>query len=150
MSSARKNNVDLGDYKYGFAMPERSVRKTTLGLNKKIVAEISQIKNESPWMRDLRLHAYEVFKEKPMPGWGADLSKIDFDAITYYLKATDKQVTSWDDLPKEIKDTYDRIGVPEAEKKFLAGVSAQYESEVVYESIERELTRLGVIFCDMD
>ncbi|OIP59765.1 MAG: Fe-S cluster assembly protein SufB [Candidatus Moranbacteria bacterium CG2_30_45_14] len=152
MSTKEKQfkNTELGDYKFGFAMPERSVHKTTLGLNKKIVTEISQIKNEYKWMRDIRLHAYEVFKEKPMPKWGADLSKIDFDAITYYLKATDKQATSWDDLPKEIKDTYDRIGVPEAEKKFLSGVSAQYESEVVYESIERELTKLGVIFCDMD
>lgn len=142
--------IDLGDYKFGFAMPERSVHKTTLGLNKKIVSEISRVKKETAWMRNLRLRAYEIFKEKPMPIWGADLSKIDFDAITYYLKATDKQSTSWDDLPQEIKDTYDRIGVPEAEKKFLSGVSAQYESEVVYESIERELTKLGVIFCDMD
>lgn len=131
-------------------MPEHSVHKTTLGLNKKIVTEISTIKNESPWMRELRLRAYAIFKEKPLPTWGANLSKIDFNAITYYLKATDQQSGSWEDLPKEIKDTYDRIGVPEAEKKFLAGVSAQYESEVVYESIERELTKLGVIFCDMD
>lgn len=150
MRDAKKKNIDFGDYKFGFAMPERSVHKTTLGLNKKIVAEISQIKNESAWMRNLRLRAYEIFKSKPMPSFGADLSKIDFNAITYYLKATDKQATSWDDLPQEIKETYDRIGVPEAEKKFLAGVSAQYESEVVYESISRELDRLGVIFCDMD
>lgn len=150
MSDIKKKNVDLEEYQYGFAMPEHSVHKTTLGLNKKIVSEISKVKNESPWMRDIRLHAYEIFKKMPMPKWGADLSKIDFDAITYYLKATDKQVTSWDDLPKDIKDTYDRIGVPESEKKFLAGVSAQYESEVVYESMEKELTKLGVIFCDMD
>ena len=97
--------IDLGDYKFGFAMPERSVHKTTLGLNKKIVTEISRVKKETAWMRGLRLRAYEIFKKKPMPAWGADLSKIDFDAITYYLKATDKQSTSWDDLPKEIKDT---------------------------------------------
>jgi len=146
----KKKTFKLGEYQYGFSMPEHSVHKTTLGLNKKIVSEISKVKNESQWMRDIRLRAYEIFKEMPLPKWGADLSTIDFDAITYYLKATDKQATSWDDLPKEIKDTYDRIGVPESEKKFLAGVSAQYESEVVYESMEKELTKLGVIFCDMD
>src|SRR3990167_7627481 len=145
----QKKNIDF-DYRFGFAMPERSVHKTMLGLRKNVVAEIPRVKGESKWMRDLRLRAYEIFKDKPMPEWGADLSKIDFNAITYYLKATDKQSASWDDLPQEIKETYDRIGVPEAEKKFLAGVSAQYESEVVYESVNRELDRLGVIFCDMD
>ncbi|OGI14517.1 MAG: Fe-S cluster assembly protein SufB [Candidatus Moranbacteria bacterium RIFCSPHIGHO2_01_FULL_54_31] len=150
MNTSKKKTVDIGEYKYGFAMPERSVHKTMLGLRKNVVAEISRVKGESKWMRDLRLRAYEIFKDKPMPEWGADLSKIDFNAITYYLKATDKQSASWDDLPQEIKETYDRIGVPEAEKKFLAGVSAQYESEVVYESVNRELDRLGVIFCDMD
>jgi Fe-S cluster assembly protein SufB len=150
MATAKKTALDIGDYKFGFAMPERSVHKTTLGLSKKIVTEISHVKKEGTWMRGLRLRAYEIFKEKPMPTWGADLSKIYFYAITYYLKATDKQSATWEDLPQEIKDTYDRIGVPEAEKKFLSGVSAQYESEVVYESIERELTKQGVIFCDMD
>lgn len=146
----QKKNLDLDDYRYGFSMPERSVHKTELGLNKEIVAEISGIKNESTWMCDFRLRAYEMFQNKPMPTWGADLAPIDFSAITYYLKATDRQSQSWDDLPDEIKETYDRIGVPEAEKKFLAGVSAQYESEVVYESISRELEKDGVIFCDMD
>jgi len=149
-SKKRVKNIDIGDYKYGFAMPERSVQRTGLGLTAKIVAEISGIKNETAWMRDFRLRSYETFKKKPMPSWGADLSPIDFEAITYYLRATDKQSRSWDDLPQEIKETYDRIGVPEAEKKFLAGVSAQYESEVVYESFNRELDKLGVIFCDMD
>ena len=145
-----KNDLGLDDYKYGFAMPERSVHKTKTGISPQIVREISKVKNESAWMRDFRLRAYEIFKKKPMPTWGADLLPIDFDAITYYLRATDKQATSWEDLPQEIKDTYDKIGVPEAEKKFLSGVSAQYESEVVYESVSRELDRLGVIFCDMD
>src|SRR3989344_4658195 len=148
-SRKHPKNIDF-DYKFGFAMPERSVRRTGLGLTAKIVTEISAIKGEQKWMRDFRLRAYEIFKKKPMPCWGADLSPIDFEAITYYLKATDKQARSWDDLPQEIKETYDRIGVPEAEKKFLAGVSAQYESEVVYESFSRELDKLGVIFCDMD
>lgn len=148
--SKQKKNLNLDDYRYGFSMPERSVRKTELGLSAEIVAEISGIKNESTWMHDFRLRAYEMFVNKPMPTWGADLDPIDFNAITYYLKATDQQSQSWDDLPDEIKETYDRIGVPEAEKKFLAGVSAQYESEVVYESISRELEKDGVIFCDMD
>ncbi len=144
------DTLDLDDYKYGFAMPERSVHRTKTGISPHVVREISQVKNESAWMRDFRLRSYEIFKKKPLPAWGANLLPIDFDAITYYLRATDKQANSWEDLPQEIKDTYDRIGVPEAEKKFLAGVSAQYESEVVYESVNRELDRLGVIFCDMD
>lgn len=143
-------DLELDDYRFGFAMPERSVHKTGIGLTKTIVEEISAIKEEDSWMREFRLNALQIFESKPMPTWGADLTPIDFDAITYYLKATDKQSQSWDDLPQEIKETYDRIGVPEAEKKFLAGVSAQYESEVVYESVNKELDRLGVIFCDMD
>lgn len=146
---SQKKHLDF-DYQYGFSMPERSVHKTKLGLTKKIVSEISAVKGESAWMLDFRLRAYELFKQMPLPTWGADLSSIHFDAITYYLKATDRQANVWEDLPQEIKDTYDRIGVPEAEKKFLAGVSAQYESEVVYESFDKELKKLGVIFCDMD
>ncbi len=149
MSTAKQPEFDF-DYRYGFAMPERSVHKTGLGLTAEIVAEISRIKGEKPWMRDFRLKSYERFLEKPLPDWGADLSAIDFDAITYYLKATATQSGSWEDLPKEIKETYDKIGVPEAEKNFLAGVSAQYESEVVYESFDAALKRQGVIFCDMD
>lgn len=144
------DTLDLDDYKYGFAMPERSVHRTKTGISPRVVREISTVKNEATWMRDFRLRSYEIFKKKPLPAWGANLLPIDFDAITYYLRATDRQANSWEDLPQEIKDTYDRIGVPEAEKKFLAGVSAQYESEVVYESVNRELDRLGVIFCDMD
>lgn len=138
------------DYKYGFAMPERSVHRSAIGLDADIVKEISQVKEEKSWMTDFRLKSYRIFTEKGMPPWGADLSGIDFGTLTYYLKATGEQSRTWEDLPKEIKDTYDRIGVPEAEKKFLAGVSAQYESEVVYESINKKLTALGVIFCDMD
>ncbi len=144
-----KKDLDF-DYKYGFAMPERSVHKTDVGLNANVVEEISRVKKEPRWMRDFRLKSYAIFKDKPMPTWGADLSKIDFDHITYYLKATEGQSDAWDKLPKEIKETYDKIGVPEAEKKFLAGVSAQYESEVVYESFDAALKKQGVIFCDMD
>lgn len=149
MPKAKQKNLDF-DYRYGFAMPEHSVHKTDVGLNTAVVEEISKVKGEEKWMRDFRLKSYDIFKEKPMPTWGADLSKIDFDNITYYLKATEGQSDAWDKLPKEIKDTYDKIGVPEAEKKFLAGVSAQYESEVVYESFDKALKKLGVIFCDMD
>lgn len=142
-------NLDF-NYQYGFSVPEKHVFKAKKGLNKDIVKQISSIKKEPLWMKNFRLKAYQDFIRKPMPRWGADLSKINFDDIFYYIKPTDSQKTSWEDLPKEIKDTYDKIGVPEAEKKFLAGVSAQYESEVVYESIQKELTRQGVIFCDMD
>src|SRR3989344_4297470 len=138
------------DYKYGFSMPEKSVFKAKKGLDESVVRQISKIKGEPAWMTEFRLKSYKIFLEKKMPTWGADLSRIKFDNIYYYLKPTETQAKSWDDLPSEIKDTYDKIGVPEAEKKFLAGVSAQYESEVVYESISKELSKQGVIFCDMD
>ncbi|MDO8496917.1 MAG: Fe-S cluster assembly protein SufB [bacterium] len=146
-----QQNTDLNfDYKYGFSMPQNYTFKAKKGLDREGVIAISKIKNEPKWMTEYRLKAYEIFLQKPMPAWGGNLSKINFDEIYYYIKPTEKQVSSWEDLPKEIKETYDRIGVPEAEKKFLAGVSAQYESEVVYESVNKELDRLGVLFCDMD
>jgi len=138
------------DYKYGFSMPEKAFYKAEKGLDEVKVRKISSIKNEPKWMTDFRVKAYKIFREKKMPTWGPDLSKIDFDNIFYYLKPIENQSKTWEDLPKEIKDTYDKIGVPEAEKKFLAGVSAQYESEVVYESVNKALTKQGVIFCDMD
>lgn len=149
MSQTQQDDLNF-DYKYGFSMPEKAVFKTRKGLDESVVREISKVKGEPQWMTDFRLKSYKVFLEKKMPTWGADLSKINFDEIYYYLKPTEKQANSWEDLPEEIKKTYDMIGVPEAEKKFLAGVSAQYESEVVYESINKTLTKLGVIFCDMD
>ncbi len=145
--------VDVGtDYKekYGFFVPEDYVFKAKRGLNPEIVSEISWMKKEPEWMTKLRLRSLEIFRKKPMPKWGADLSVIDFENIFYYLKASDKQSTSWEDLPPDIKATYDRLGVPEAERKFLAGVSAQYESEVVYHSLQEELTKKGVIFTDTD
>jgi len=145
----KQTKIDF-DYKFGFSMPEKNIFKAEKGLTKKTVGDISSLKSEPSWMREFRLKAYLGFTKRKMPEWGADLSKIDFDDIYYYIKPTEKQVNSWADLPKEIKDTYDRIGVPEAEKNFLSGVSAQYESEVVYESINRELNKRGVIFCDMD
>lgn len=138
------------DYKYGFSKKSVSVAKTGKGINPEVVKAISKIKNEPAWMTEFRLQAYDIFASKPMPRFGADLSKINFDEITYFLKATEDRKKSWEELPKEIKETYDAIGVPEAEKKYLSGVSAQYESEVVYESINKELAKKGVIFCDMD
>jgi Fe-S cluster assembly protein SufB len=114
------------------------------------VKEISAYKKEPKWMTDFRLKAFDIYKESKMPSWGADLSDIPFDDIVYFATSTEKQMDSWEDLPSEIKDTYDRIGVPQAERDFLAGVSAQYDSEVVYESIKKELDAIGVIFCDMD
>ncbi len=138
------------DYKYGFSMPERTVKGTGRGLTASVVRQISEIKGEPEWMLDFRLKSFGLFGKLPRPKWGPDLSALDYDAITYYKKSTDSAVKSWDDLPPEIRETYDRIGVPEAERDFLAGVSAQYESEVVYESVHKELTRQGVIFCDMD
>lgn len=144
------NDVVDFDYKHGFAMPEKSIFKTQKGLSEEIVKQISTIKKEGHWMYAFRLDAYKTFMKKPMPTFGPNLENIKFDDIYYYLKPTEKQVQSWDDLPSEIKETYERIGVPEAEKDFLAGVSAQYDSEVVYENMQKELTKDGVIFCDMD
>lgn len=149
MQDPTTSNLDF-EYKYGFSMPQNYTFKSGKGIDEDIVKKISLIKGEPAWMTNFRLKSYLIFKSKPMPSWGADLSAINFDDIHYYIKPTDTQVNSWEKLPKEIKETYDKIGVPEAEKKFLAGVSAQYESEVVYESINKELQKLGVIFCDMD
>jgi Fe-S cluster assembly protein SufB len=136
--------------KHDFAMPEVASQKTKPGLNKETIYSISKYKQEPDWMLDFRQKSYKTFGNLPLPTWGADLTDIDFDDITYFLRATDKQGNSWDELPDEIKETYDKIGVPEHEKKWLGGVSAQYESEVVYESITKELDAQGVIFCDMD
>lgn len=144
-----QNNLDFG-YRYGFSMPQKYVFKAKKGIDAEVVKNISYMKQESLWMMEFRLKSYKIFAEKPLPKWGADLSKIDFADIYYYIRSTDKQVHSWNELPKEIKETYDKIGIPEAEKKFLAGVSAQYESEVVYESMNKELAKQGVLFCDMD
>lgn len=138
------------DYKYGFSKPENYVFKSRRGLDKSVVEQISAMKNEPEWMREKRLRALEIFLSKKMPSWGADLSTIDFDNIFYYIKPTTKRMTSWKDLPKDIRDTYDAIGIPEAEKKFLGGVTAQYESESVYHSFQKQWEDKGVIFTDMD
>jgi Fe-S cluster assembly protein SufB len=120
------------------------------GLNEQVVEEISWIKSEPEWMRKFRLKALRHFQGRPMPWWGADLSGIDFDNIYYYLKPTQGQAKTWEDLPEEIRGTWDKLGIPEAEKKYLGGVSAQYESEVVYHKIKGELESMGVLFTDMD
>ncbi|MDH5717674.1 MAG: Fe-S cluster assembly protein SufB [Spirochaetia bacterium] len=140
------------DYKYGFHSPEEFVYKAEKGLNEEIVRSISRIKNEPEWMRDYRLKSYQTFLEKPMPKWGDQkmLSQIKFENIFYYLRPTDKQKKDWSDVPEYIKDTFDKLGIPEAEQKFLGGVTAQYESEVVYHSMRDDLTKKGILFTDMD
>ena len=145
--------LDINDeYKYGFSDPEKAVFKAARGINHDIVDQISQMKSEPEWMREFRHDAYDVFESKPMPNWGNTglLNDIDFDNIYYYLKPVEKQGSTWDEVPEDIKNTFDRLGIPEAERKFLAGVSAQYESEVVYHSMQEELEKQGVIFLDMD
>lgn len=138
------------DYKYGFSMPENYNFKAKKGLDASVVKAMSAMKKEPKWMTEFRLKALKIFFERPMPTWGGDLSKINFDNYYYYIRPTKDRAETWGDLPKEIKDTYDKIGIPEAEKKYLAGVSAQYESEVVYESVQKELTKQGVVFMDTD
>lgn len=140
----------MGGYKYGFHKPDTHIFKSEKGLSEEVVRQISGHKNEPEWMAAMRLKSLLMFYKKAMPTWGADLSTIHFDDIYYYLKPIQDRAKTWEDLPKDIKDTYDRIGIPEAEKKFLSGVSAQYESEVVYKSIQSALSKKGVIFLDMD
>ncbi|PSO47801.1 MAG: Fe-S cluster assembly protein SufB, partial [Actinobacteria bacterium QS_8_72_14] len=121
------------------------------GLSREVIAEISEMKQEPEWMRKLRLKAYEQFRRRPVPNWGADLSAIDFDDIYYFIRSTEEQANSWEDLPAEIRETYDKLGIPEAEKQSLiAGVAAQYESEVVYHKVREDLESQGVIFTDTD
>jgi Fe-S cluster assembly protein SufB len=147
-----KTVFEKEDYKYGFHDPEKFVFKAERGLTEEIVRNISKIKNEPEWMTDFRLKAYQEFMSKPMPNWGdiKGLQSINFEQIYYYLKPMENQEKSWDDVPEDIKNTFEKLGIPEAEQKFLGGVTAQYESEVVYHSIREDLEKLGVIFTDMD
>jgi Fe-S cluster assembly protein SufB len=143
--------AELGnEYKYGFHDPEEYFFKSGRGLNPEVVAMISEHKNEPEWMRERRLKALEYFRARPLPQWGGNLNEIDFENMYYYIRPTEKQATSWEDLPADIKNTWDRLGIPEAEKKYLAGVGAQYESEVVYHKLKQELEDQGVLFLDMD
>jgi Fe-S cluster assembly protein SufB len=146
-----KTDVEIGDYKYGFHdSTDYYAFKSRKGLDADIVSQISGMKNEPQWMREFRLQSLEIFRSRPMPDWGGDMSDLDFDNIFYYMKAASEQGKSWDDVPEDIRRTYDRLGIPEAEKKYLAGVKAQYESEVVYGSLRDDLAKQGVIFTDTD
>jgi Fe-S cluster assembly protein SufB len=136
------------EYQYGFHDVETPVFKSERGLNHAVIDEISDQKNEPQWMRDFRHQALDIFLSKPLPTWGADLSGIDFEEIFYYLRPSGGAEKDWDDVPENIKNTFERLGIPEAERKFLAGVGAQYDSEVVYHSLKQEWEKLGVIFLD--
>ncbi len=153
MTKAQKPNIQTTKgykKKYGFNVPEKYVFKTEKGLNADVVKQISTMKNEPEWMLNFRLAALDFFEKKPLPMWGGDLTKIDFDNIYYYLKPTEKEEKSWDDVPQEMKNTFDRLGIPEAEKQHLAGVKAQFDSEVIYGSLLGELEEQGVIFMGTD
>jgi Fe-S cluster assembly protein SufB len=144
-------DLDLGRYQLGWSdVEDYYVFKPKKGLNEDIVREMSWMKGEPQWMTDRRLKALRYFERRPMPTWGGDMSGIDFNNIFYYIKPIDKQVSAWDQLPDSVKSTYDKLGIPEAERKYLAGVTAQYESEVVYHRNRDDLARQGVLFCDMD
>jgi Fe-S cluster assembly protein SufB len=145
-----KPQIDIGEYQYGFRDEEDYVFKSGRGLTRGTVEEISSMKDEPEWMRDFRLKALEHFQKRPMPNWGADLSGIDFDDIFYYIRPAEKQGKTWEEVPEYIKNTFEKLGIPEAERKFLAGVGAQYESEVIYHSLREDLEKQGVIFLDMD
>jgi len=140
----------IGDYKYGFSDPDVSVFKTRKGLDRDVVEQISNLKGEPQWMLDFRLKAFEHFQQRPMPNWGPDITTLDLDEIYYYVKPTDEEGKSWDDVPDSIKETFDKLGIPEAEQKFLAGVGAQYESEMVYHSVLEHLEKQGVIFLSIE
>ena len=141
----------IGPYNYGWHDSDEAGQKARRGLSEEVVRDISAKKNEPEWMLEHRLKALSLFEKKPLPTWGADLSEIDFDNIKYFVRSTEKQAESWEELPEDIKHTYDRLGIPEAEKqRLVAGVAAQYESEVVYHQIREDLERQGVIFLDTD
>ncbi|HLZ24047.1 MAG TPA: Fe-S cluster assembly protein SufB [Ktedonobacterales bacterium] len=148
MSTETDVGTELEQYKWGFSKPENYVFKSRKGLSHEIVEEISQMKDEPQWMRDFRHKSLDMFLKRPMPNWGGDLSGIDLDDIYYYIKPTQTAGKNWDDLPTEIKETFEQLGIPEAERKYLAGVGAQYESEVIYHKVREDLEKLGVIFVD--
>ncbi len=152
LGATQEEHLDaLGAYQYGWHDSDAAGISAQRGLSEQVVRRISALKNEPEWMLELRLKALKLYRRKPMPTWGADLSGIDFDNIKYFVRSTEKQAQTWDDLPDDIKRTYDRLGIPEAEKaRLVAGVAAQYESEVVYHKINEELERQGVIFLDTD
>ncbi len=150
MTIDEKSLKDIGEYKYGFSDPENYVFKSRKGLGQDIVREISAMKGEPEWMLKYRLKALAHFEERSIPTWGSDLSGLDLDDIYYYVKPVEEEGRSWDDIPETIKNTFDRLGIPESEQKFLAGVGAQYESEMVYHSIHEQLAEQGVIFMSIE
>ena len=151
MSSSVDELEGLGNYEYGWRDSDTAGTSARRGLNEDVVRDISSKKSEPEWMLEMRLKGLGLFGKKPMPNWGSDLSGIDFDNIKYFVRSTEKQAASWEELPEDIKNTYDRLGIPEAEKqRLVAGVAAQYESEVVYHKIREDLEEQGVIFLDTD
>ncbi|MDP3893573.1 MAG: Fe-S cluster assembly protein SufB, partial [Nocardioides sp.] len=141
----------IGRYEFGWADSDVAGSTATRGLNEAVVRDISAKKSEPQWMLDMRLKGLKLFGRKPMPHWGAELGDIDFDNIKYFVRSTEKQAQTWEDLPEDIKNTYDKLGIPEAEKaRLVSGVAAQYESEVVYHKINEELEAQGVLFLDTD
>ena len=138
------------EYKYGFHDDVKPVYTTGDGLSEDVIRKISAAKNEPEWMLDFRLKSLEAFNEMAMPPYGPDLSELDFDKINYFIRSSDKKARSWDEVPEEIKNTFERLGIPEAERAYLAGASAQYESEVVYHNMKEEFEELGIIFTDTD
>lgn len=150
MSNKQNEMLPQSDYQYGFHDEDVSVYRTKKGITREIVEEISKIKGEPQWMTDFRLRSFDVFLKKPMPSFGPDLSQIDFAEYTYYIKPSEKMQNNWDDVPESIKNTFDRLGIPDAEKKFLSGVATQYESEMVYHNMLQEVEDKGVIFTDTD
>jgi Fe-S cluster assembly protein SufB len=150
LSAPQAGREQIGDFnKYDFQTQTQAIFKAEKGLSPRLVSQISEMKEEPEWMRDFRLKSLEIFEAKPMPKWGGDI-RVNFQDIYYYLKPTDRQGQTWDEVPKEIKETFEKLGIPEAEKKFLAGVKAQFESEVVYGSLKEDLGKQGVIFTDTD
>src|SRR4030066_1792916 len=150
MSSDSNVLDNIGEYKYGFRDPETYVFKSSRGLSKEIVEQISSMKGEPQWMLDFRLKALGHFQKRPIPTWGGDLSELDLDNIFFYVKPSQDESKNWDDVPSTIKETFNRLGIPEAEQKFLAGVGAQYEREMVYHNIQEHLEKQGVIFLSIE
>src|SRR3954454_25413854 len=143
--------ASLGNYGYGWSDSDAAGASAQRGISEAVVRDLSSKKNESEWMLNIRLKALRIFDRKPMPNWGSNLEGIDFDNIKYFVRSTEKQAATWDDLPDDIRNTYDKLGIPEAEKqRLVSGVAAQYESEVVYHQIREDLEALGVIFLDTD
>lgn len=151
MAKEKLDNIVSDEYQYGFKTQTKNAFDTGKGLTEDVVRQISAIKNEPEWMLEFRLKAYKKYQEMDLPKWGADdLSSIDFDEITYYVKPGGNNASNWDEVPKEIKDTFDKLGIPEAEQKYLAGVHTQFESEVVYHNMMDELSNQGIVFLDTD